>query len=111
MLTRGFRRGIWRDRASRRWRLWTQDESRCGLLPLVRRRLTAHGVQPLFPAADRFENLSRDGAVEPLTGESFLLEVPVLHPQGFPLFLAHFAATAPASFPLLRLDHGAFRRF
>ena len=55
------------------WRLWMQDESRCGLLPIVRRRITARGVQPLLPAAYRFESLYLYGAVEPLTGQSFFL--------------------------------------
>src|SRR5919204_254036 len=46
------------------WRVWTQDESRCGLLPIVRRRITARGVPPLVSAACHFESLSRYGAVE-----------------------------------------------
>ena len=92
------------------WRLWTQDESRCGLLPIVRRRITARGVQPLLSSAYHFESLYLYGAVEPLTGASFFLELPLLNPQGFPLFLEHFAATAPHSFHLLLLDNGAFHK-
>lgn len=92
------------------WRLWTQDESRCGLLPILRRRITARGVQPLVPAAYRFESFYLYGAVEPLTGESFFLELPLLNTQGFQLFLDHFAATDPASFHLLLLDNGAFHK-
>jgi transposase len=91
-----------------RWRLWTQDESRCGLLPILRRRITARGVQPLVPAAYHFESLYLYGAVEPLTGESFFLELPVLNTQGFQLFLDHFAIADPTSFHLLLLDNGAF---
>jgi DDE superfamily endonuclease len=92
------------------WRLWAQDESRCGLLPLVRRRITARGVQPLLSSAYRFESLSLYGAVEPLTGASFFLELPLLNTQGFQLFLDHFAATDPHSFHLLLLDNGAFHK-
>lgn len=91
----------------RQWRLWVQDESRCGLLPIQRRRITARGIQPLLPAAYRFESLYLYGAVEPLTGRSFFLDLPVLNTQGFQLFLDHFAATDPASFHLLLLDNGA----
>jgi putative transposase len=87
-----------------------QDESRCGLLPLQRRRITARGIQPLLPAAYRFESLYLYGAVEPLTGQSFFLELPALNTQGFPLFLDHFTATDPVSFPLLLLDNGAFHK-
>jgi hypothetical protein len=92
------------------WRLWAQDESRCGLLPIVRRRITARGVQPLLSSAYRFESLYLYGAVEPLTGASFFLELPLLNTQGFQLFLDHFAATDPHSFHLLLLDNGAFHK-
>jgi transposase len=85
-----------------------QDESRCGLLPIQRRRLTARGIQPLLPAAYRFESFYLYGAVEPLTGQSFFLALPALNTPGFHLFLDHFAAADPSSFPLLLLDNGAF---
>jgi transposase len=68
------------------------------------------GVQPLVPAAYHFESLYLYGAVEPLTGESFFLELPVLNTQGFQLFLDHFAATDPTSFHLFLLDNGAFHK-
>jgi transposase len=90
--------------------VWTQDESRCGLLPLGRRRITARGVQPLLSAAYRFESLYLYGAVEPLTGQSCFLELPLLNTQGFHLFLDHFAAARPTEFHLLLLDNGAFHK-
>jgi hypothetical protein len=76
----------------------------------VRRRITARGVQPLLPSAYRFESLYLYGAVEPLTGKSFFLELPLLNAQGFQLFLEHFATTDPATFHLLLLDNGAFHK-
>jgi hypothetical protein len=90
--------------------VWTQDESRCGLLPILRRRITARGVSPLVPSTYRFESLYLYGAVEPRTGQSFFLELPTLDTQGFQLFLDHFAATDPVSFHLLLLDNGAFHK-
>ena len=63
-----------------------------------------------MPAADRFESLYGYGAGERLTGQSFFLELPALNTHGFPLFLDHFVATAPASCPLLLLDNGAFHK-
>ena len=74
----------------------------------MRRRITARGVQPLLSAAYRFESLYLYGAVEPQTGQSFFLELPLLNTQGFHLFLDHFAAARPTEFPLLLLDNGAF---
>jgi transposase len=76
----------------------------------MRRRITARGVQPLLPAAYRFESLYLYGAAAPLTGQSFFLELPLLNTQGFQLFLEHFAATEPATFHLLLLDNGAFHK-
>jgi transposase len=76
----------------------------------VRRRITARGVQPLLSSAYRFESLYLYGAVEPLTGQSFFLELPLLNTQGFQLFLDHFAATDLQSFHLLLLDNGAFHK-
>ena len=90
--------------------MWAQEESRCGLLPLVRHRITARGVQPVLSCAYHFESLYLYGAVEPLTGKSFFLELPALNTEGFQLFLDHFAATDPLTFHLLLLDNGAFHK-
>jgi transposase len=64
----------------------------------------------LLSCAYRVASLSLYGAVGPLTGASFFLELPLLNTQGFPLFLAHFAATDPHRFHLLLLDNGAFHK-
>ena len=87
-----------------------QDESRCGLLPIVRHRITARGIQPVLSSAYRFESLYLYGAVEPRTGASFFLELPLLNTEGFQLFLDHFAAAYPTDFHLLLLDNGAFHK-
>lgn len=44
------------------------------------------------------------GSVEPLTGESFFLELPGLDARLFQLFLEHFAQAAPAALNVLVLD-------
>ena len=76
----------------------------------MRRRIAARGVHPLLSSTYRFESLYLYGAVDPLTGKSFFLELPVLNTQGFQLFLHHFAAPDPATFHLLLLDNGAFHK-
>ena len=90
--------------------MWAQDETRCGLLPILRRRITARGLQPVVSAASRFQSLYLYGAVEPTTGQSFFLELPALNSSLFQLFLEQLAATAPAHFHLLVLDNGAFHK-
>lgn len=54
--------------------VFSQDDSRFGLLTSRRRRLTARGVQPVGAVQHVFEWGSVDGAVEPTTGARFFLE-------------------------------------
>lgn len=79
-------------------------------MPIFRHRITARGVQPVWPAAYCFENLYLYGAVEPLTGHSFFLELPSLNAEAFQLFLNHFTAADPTAFHVLLLDNGAFHK-
>jgi transposase len=96
--------------AARPVKVFAQDETRLGLLPIVRRRITACGVQPLATVSHTFENFYLYGAVEPTTGASFFLELPYLNSQMFQLWLDSFAAAFPDSFNILVLDNGAFHK-
>jgi putative transposase len=89
-------------------KVFAQDESRVGLLPIVRRRITACGVQPLTTVAHTFDYFYLYGAVEPTTGDSFFLELPSLNTEIFQLWLDHFAAAFPQTYNILVLDNGAF---
>ncbi len=91
-----------------RFRLWSQDESRCGLFPIIRHRITAKGVQPIISSELKTDNFYLFGAVEPLTGEQFVLELPVLNHQTFQIFLDHFAAADKESFHVLLVDNATF---
>jgi transposase len=85
--------------------VFSQDESRFGLLTVRRRRLTAHGVQPIGAVQHVFEWFYVYGAVEPTTGERFFLELPYLNAEGFQIFVDTFAAAFPDSLNLLLLDN------
>jgi hypothetical protein len=52
-------------------RVFSQEESRFGLLTVRRRRLTACGVQPVGPTQHVCAWFYVDGAVAPTTGDSF----------------------------------------
>lgn len=91
-------------------RLWSQDESRCGLLPITRHRITAKGVQPILKTNFQFESFYLFGAVEPMTGEHFTLELPHLNTANFQIFLDHFSKQDQQSFHLLVLDNAAFHK-
>jgi transposase len=86
-------------------RVFSQDESRVGLLTVRRRRLTACGVQPVGSVQHVFEWFYVYGAVAPTTGEHFFLELPYLNAQTFQLFVDAFATAFPDSLNILLLDN------
>ena len=88
-------------------KVFAQDETRLGLLPVVRRRITACGVQPIAPVLHQFDNFYLYGAVEPTTGASFFLALPYLNRQAFQRWLDGCAATFPEALHLLVLAKGA----
>ena len=91
-------------------RLWAMDETRCGLLPLHRHRITLPGVQPVASVTYRFDFLYLYGAVEPTTGESFLLELPALNAACFQVFLDQWAATDPDHLLGMLVDNGRLHK-
>jgi transposase len=88
-------------------KVFAQDETRLGLLPVVRRRITARGVQPVATVTHQFDNFYLYGAVEPTTGAHFFLELPYLNSRAFQVWLDGFAAAFPQSLNILVLDNGA----
>lgn len=86
-------------------RVFSQDESRFGLLTVRRRRVTARGVQPVGSVQHVFEWFYVYGAVAPASGERFFLELPYLNADMFQLFLDAFAQAFPDSLNLLLLDN------
>jgi transposase len=85
-------------------RVFSQDESRLGLLT-VRRRLIGRGVQPIGAVQHVFEWFSVDGAVAPITGERCFLELPYLNAEMFQILLEALAQADPDSLNLLLLDN------
>ena len=86
-------------------RVFSQDESRFGLLTVRRRRLTACGIQPVGSVQHVFEWFYVYGAVAPTTGERVFLELPYLNAAMFQLFLDAFAQAFPDSLNILLLDN------
>jgi transposase len=91
-------------------KVFAQDESRVGLLPIIRRRITACGVQPMATVTHTFQSCYLYGAVAPTTGESFFLELPALNGETFQLWLDEFAAAFPQTSNILVPDNGAFHK-
>jgi len=88
--------------------LYFQDESRFGLLTVLRRMITAKGVKSVAPFLHRFDNLYLFGAFSPITGDSCLLEMPHCNSDTFQVFIDHLSKQSPDEFKILILDNGAF---
>jgi transposase len=88
-------------------RVFAQDESRFGLMPVIRRRITAYGTKPIQLVQFQFESYYIYGAVEPLTGDSFFLEMPWLNSGCFQVFLNEFSAFYRNDFNILLLDNSS----
>ena len=89
-------------------RLFCQDESRFGLLPVIRRRISLPGIKPIAKVEEKYESVYLYGAVDPRTGDSFFLEFSYLTADCFQLFLDQFSEAFPESLNLLVLDNGRF---
>ena len=97
----------------RRVCLWAQDESRFGLHTVQRRRLTLPGIKPICPFEQAHESFWLCGAVQPNTGESFVLELPATDGDCLQVFLDRFAALhaqAPDEVQVLLMDNGGAHR-
>jgi transposase len=91
-------------------RLFSQDESRFGLLPIQRKRITLPGIKPISPVQFEFKSYYLYGAAEPKTGESFFLELPNLNAQCFQIYLDEFSKAYADSLNVMLLDRGRFHQ-
>jgi transposase len=85
--------------------VFSQDDSRGGLLTGRRRRLTARGVQPVGLVPHTFAWFYVDGAVAPATGERFFLQLPYLHADTFQILIEAFAHAFPDRCTILLVDN------
>jgi DDE superfamily endonuclease len=88
--------------------IYFEDESRLGLLTILRRVLTTKGIKPIAPYQHKFDNLYLFGAFSPINGDNFLLEMPVCNSEAFQIFLDEFSSQKPDEFKIMFLDNGAF---
>lgn len=71
--------------------LWTQDEARLGLKPILRRVWSPKGTRPLAHARPAYEWLWLYAAVHPGSGRVFWLVLPSLNAEMMQRFLDEFA--------------------
>lgn len=71
--------------------IWSQDEARFGLQPIIKKRWAKRGKRPIAEVNPRYEWIWSYGAVEMATGESFFLTLPNLQASTVEIFLEEFA--------------------
>ena len=91
-------------------RVFSQDETRYGLLATTRRRITRRGIKPMAKINPSYESVYLYGGVEPLTGQRFFLEFSHLTSDCFQCFLEQFSEAFSESLNLLVLDNGRFHQ-
>lgn len=98
------------NKGAKRLSVFVQDESRFGLMPITRRRITAKGVKPIQSVQQVFESYYIYGAVEPLTGENFFLEMPCLDSECFQVFLNELCKYYCDRYIIMLLDNGGIHK-
>ena len=71
---------------------------------------TSPDIIPNTKISYTYENFYLYGAVEPITGESFLLQMPYLNSGCFQIFLNELAMVYSSSLNILVLDNGQFNQ-
>jgi transposase len=88
--------------------IYFEDESRLGLLTILKRVLTRKGIKPIAPYQHKFDNLYLFGAFSPINGDNYLLEMPACNTETFQVFIDQFSLQKPDEFKIIVLDNGAF---
>ncbi len=73
----------------------------------MRRRITAKGIKPIQTVDFRFENYYLYGAVDPLSGDRFILEMPYLNSDCFQVYLNELSLYCINDFVILLLDNSS----
>jgi transposase len=71
--------------------LWSQDEARFGLKPILRKVWAPCGQRPRAPGQTRYEWLYVYGFVRPTTGQTYWLILPTVNTAAMNVALAEFA--------------------
>ncbi len=87
-------------------RLFSEDESRFGLITVQRRRITLRGIKPIGTFQQKFESFYVYGAVEPATGEACFQEADKCNSETFGTYLKRLSQAFPDSLNLLLVDNG-----
>lgn len=94
----------------KQWKVYFQDESRFGLMTVLRRAITLTGVKPVGPYQHRFIYRYCYSLVEPLKGDHFFVTAPHVNTLYFEYMLQEFSAKEPETFKIILLDKAGYHR-
>jgi hypothetical protein len=77
--------------------IWSEDEARLGLIPIIRRVWSLRGQRPVAMGRRRYQWLYVYGFVRPTTGDVQWLLLPTVSTEAFGIALAEFARAVRAS--------------
>jgi transposase len=95
------------------WSVWSMDEHRVGLKPILRRVRAQKGKQPIAYVKHKYEWTWVYGFVRPSTGDTFWLILPEVSTEAMNIALQQFADDVKASETnrvLLVLDQAGWHR-
>jgi len=84
-----------------------EDETRIGLLPIHRRRITWKGIRPKVSSEIKREYGYLFGMIEPLTGKDFMMEMPSLETASMQVFMDEFSQEDGESLHLILVDNAS----
>lgn len=92
------------------WKVYYQDESRFGLMSVLRRAITLAGIKPVGAYQHRFIYRYCYGLVEPLAGDHFFITAPQVNTLYFEYMLQEFSRHQPQVFKLIFVDKAGYHR-
>ena len=91
-------------------RLFSQDETHYGLLPVLNRHITLRGIKLVAEIDVHYESVYLYGEVETLTGDRFFLEFSDITSECFQCFIEQFSEAFAENLNVLVLDNGRFHQ-
>ena len=92
------------------WKVYFQDESRFGLMTVLRRAITLTGVKPIGAYQHRFIYRYCYGLVEPCSGDKFFVTAPQVNTLFFEFLLQEFSRHEPQVYKIIFLDKAGYHR-
>lgn len=76
-------------------------------MPIHRKRITGKGIRPIISSEIKREYYYLFGMIEPLSGKSFMLELPSLETETMQVFIDEFAGQDEESLHIILVDNAS----